>query len=295
MVTYLPRLYTFEESNSESVMKSFIIIFLCLLFVSCNETNGPLTDSTDEVPSESVLIPLSPINSQIVMSIREEITSSKRNVILSFCTTELYSPAGAKIIGSINKENNIIQVDLQDIKMPEAGAAISTPASVSFMLDSIPNDNYSLQITINGKKVIGLIKVSDESFEIKTQPNNIISYQQNNLLRIPENIIWGQSESIQQSTYKQFLDSLKIFGAKAHNLKPGDYSYFEIDSQGNFNTHSALGMSFGEFFLFSFQGDTLITRSLIKRFSKRYLDSIYIQFSGGRGEMYYSTVLRNEP
>ncbi|MDO8550937.1 MAG: hypothetical protein Q7S39_12420, partial [Ignavibacteria bacterium] len=183
----------------------------------------------------------------------------------------------------------------QELFISNLGASIFTPATVNFELNTLQEGSYFLDITINSKNVMGLITVTNESFELKIQPNNIIYFYKEELFRIPKTIIWGQAESIEQAPYQLFLDSLVILGAQNHNLQPGDYYYFEVNSQGGFNTHSALGMAHGEYFLYNFEGDTLTTRNLVKRFAKRYLDSIYIQFFGGRGEMYYSTVLKNEP
>ncbi len=274
------------------------IIILAAIFAliyGCKENEGLLTDPNGVVPSESVLIPLSPINSQIILNISEDISTSNRNVTLSCYTKNLYSPAGSKILSDFSLVNNSIQIEFKELKISEMGAGISAPASVTFNLGSLPNGYYLLNITINGKKVIGLITKNDESFELKIQPNNLISFHQEKLLRIPNSIIWGQSESMEQAPFQQFIDSLIVLGAKPHNLKTGDYSYFEVDSQGGFDLNSALGMAYGKHFLYNFEGDTLITKNLVKRFAKRYLDSIYIQLSGGKGEMYYSTVLRNEP
>ena len=272
-----------------------ILTTIFALIYSCKENEGLLTDPNNVVPSESVLIPLSPINSQIILNISEDISTSNSNVVLSCYTRNLYSPAGSKILSDFSLVNNSIQIEFKELKMSEMGAGISAPASVKFNLGSLPNGYYSLNITINGKKVIGLITINDESFELKIQPNNLISIYQEKLLRIPSSIIWGQSESIEQTPFQLFIDSLIVLGAKPHNLNAGDYSYFEVDTQGGFNTHSALGMPYGKYFLYNYEGDSTSIRNLIKRFAKRYLDSIYIQLSGGKGEMYYSTVLRNEP
>ncbi|MGK9368507.1 hypothetical protein ACSSWA_06375 [Melioribacter sp. Ez-97] len=246
-------------------------------------------------PTDSVIVPLEPIDSQIIMGIKEEIKPGKRSAALSFYTKRIYSQGGAKINGSLSIINNSIRVELKEIILPEVGPAISMPASVSFNLGELRNGSYTIRIIINGKEITGVITVSYESFDMKIRPNNIIICRQNTILRIPAYIIWGQAESIRPDHYGLFLDSLKILGAKEHNLKPGQYTYFDIDSQGNFDTHSVLGMPYGEFFLRSFEGDTLITRNLVKRFSKRYGDSVYIKLFGGRGEMYFSTVLKNEP
>lgn len=273
----------------------FVFITLISFFTSCQENKDLLTNPSNNFPSESVLVPLSPIDSKIILKITEEINTTSRNVVLYCYTEKTYSPAGSKIISSITQVNDTFKIEFKELLISNLGAAIFTPATVNFNLNSLHEGSYFLDITINSKKVMGLIAVTNESFDLKIQPNNIVHFYKENLFRIPKTIIWGQAESIEQTPYQLFIDSLVILGAQNHKLQPGDYFYFEVDSQGGFNTHSALGMANGKYFLYNFEGETLITRNLVKRFAKRYSDSIYIQLSGGRGEMYYSTVLKNEP
>jgi hypothetical protein len=280
-------------------MKKYFVFFVfttpLLFLLSCDKNNNLITNPSFNILSDSVVVSLSPIDSKIIIKLIEEINPSNRNVALLFYTEEIYSPAGSKIISSFSQVGDTLKIKLKELWISDLGAAIFSPATVKHDLNTLQEGSYILDITINSKKVIGLIKVTKESFELKIQPNNMIHFYNTTLFRIPKTIIWGQSESILPTPYKLFLDSLIILGAKPHNLKGGDYYYFEVDFQGGFNTHSALGMAYGEYFLYNFEGDSLITRSVIKRFAKRYVDSIYIQLFGGRGEMYYSTVLKNEP
>ncbi len=280
-------------------MKKLLLFFLFATFLSfffsCKDSKDLLTNPDNIIPTDSLVIPLSPIDSKLILYIHEEINSSNRYLILLCITEKTYSPAGSKIISSLIKDGNTINIEFKDLLISQGGAAIFSPASVIYNIDSLKEGSYLLNISVNNKTLKGLLTVTNESYEIKIQPNNLIQVYRDKSLRVPVTIIWGQAESIELAPYQIFLDSLKVLGAKPHNLKAGDYYYFEVDSQGGFNTYSALGMAHGNYFLYNYEGDILLVRSLIKRFSKRYLDSIYIQLSGGRGEMYYSTVLKNEP
>lgn len=274
---------------------SFLVfVTFLLVFLGCKE-NDFVTNPNNNFPTDSIIVPFSPINTKIILKLIEEINPANRNVVLSCYTEQTYSPAGSKIISSITQVTDTFKIEFQELYISTFGAAIFTPATVNFDLNTLQQGSYFLDFTINSKKVMELITVTNESFDLKIQPNNIIHFYKESLHRIPKTIIWGQAESIDQAPYQLFLDTLLILGAQQHNLQPGDYYYFEVDSQGGFITHSALGMAYGEYFLYNFEGDTLTTRNLVKRFAKRYLDSIYIQLFGGRGEMYYSTVLKNEP
>lgn len=279
-------------------MKKYTLHFIFALILSfllgCKEKSD-LPTSNNEVPSENIIVPLFPIDSKLNLKVFEEISSSNNNVVLLCSTENIYSPAGSTIISGFTKENNLIKIVFTGLSISNHGATIFSPAYSRYDLSTLHVGSYQLEISINGKKLIGLITVSGESFKLQMQPNNIIHFDNEILYRVPKTTIWGQAESKEQSQYQQFLDSLIVLGAKPHNLNPGDYNYFEVDAQGGFNTHSALSMSYGKYFLYNFEGDTTLTRNLIKRFAKRYLDSLNIQFNGGRGEMYHSTVLMKEP
>ncbi len=273
----------------------FLFTIITFSLLVCNINKDSITSPNNYFPTDSVIVPFSPIDSKLVLSIKEKINPTNRNVFLYCYTEEMYTPAGSKIISSITTVNDTFKIEFIELLISQNGAAIFAPATVNFDLNSLSEGSYYLEITINNKKIIGLITISEESFKFRIQSNNIVYFYQEILYRIPETIIWGQAESIELTPYQLFLDSLVILGAQQHNLHPGDYYYFDVDSQGGFNTHSALGMANGEYFLKNFEGDTLITRNLVKRFAKRYQDSIYIKLSGGRGEQFYSTILKNEP
>ena len=273
-------------------MKKFLLAFTFLiLFSGCYESDDPPII----LPEEYVDVAFSPIDTRINIGIFEEIEQSGRIIKLLLTTEESYSPAGSKILGSISRSGNIYQIELTDLDISDCGAAITVPAMAFFELGDMDDGDYLLSIEINDDTVNAMITVSEFSFNLTIQPNSILTVNQGSILRIPQTIIWGQAESITTEPYRLFLDSLIILGAESYDLQAGNYRYFEVFSPDSFDTHSAMGMRYGEYFLYNFDPDTLILRNLIKRFAKRYDDSIYIGLDGGRGELYRSTVLRNEP
>ncbi len=263
-----------------------------MVFFGCKE-NDTITNPNNNFLTDNVIVPFSPIDSKITLRLIEEISPKNRNVVLICSTEKTYSPGGSKIVSTITQEKDTFKIAFNDLLISNNGPAIFSPATADFDLTTLKVGSYYLDISINGKKLLCLITVTDDSFKLKIQPNNIIRLYNDVLYRIPKTIIWGQAESIEPAPYQLFLDSLVVLGAKPHNLAAGDYFYFTVDDNGGFDTHSALGMPYGNYFLFNFEGDTTLTRNLVKKFAKRYLDSIYIRLSGGRGEEYYSTVLKN--
>ncbi len=273
-------------------MKKFILAFMFIvLFSGCYENDDPPIT----LPEEYVDVAFSPIDTRINIGIFEEMEQSGRIIKLLFTTEEAYSPAGSQILGNISRNGNIYQIELNELDISDCGAAITVPAMAFFELGDMDDGDYLLSIEINSKIVNVMITVSEFSFNLTIQPNSILTVNQSSILRIPQTTIWGQAESFTSEPYRLFLDSLVILGAEPHGLQAGNYRYFEIFSPDSFDTHSAKGRRYGEYFLYNFDPDTLILRNLVKRFAKRYDDSIYVKLDGGRGELYRSTVLRNEP
>jgi len=274
---------------------SILIVFLLSISGCKKNSDNLIINPSINVQSDSLSVPLSPIDSKLSLTVIEQINTTGRDVQLICNTLNVYSPAGSQIISKFSFIGNSIKLNLERIVRSECGAAIFSPATVKYDLDAVPNGIYSLEVTINSEVLMGMLKVDDGSFEFKIQPNNIINFYPDTLLRVPLNVIWGQAESIKPGVYQTFLDTLAMLGAQPNNLKPGYYYYFDINKDGTFNIHSTLNTNYGKFFLYKYNGDANDLRNLIKRFAKNYQDSIYIQLNGGKGEAYYSTVLKYEP
>lgn len=276
-----------------------ILLVSAILATLCGCKDSSVQPGSDNnfftLPTDSIVGPSTPIDSKVLFSFTEYISSSGRTTSLSFRTERIYGMSGYKIIGTVTRNGNQISVNLDSIEAPEDGAAIFSPATLSSDLGALSNDLYSMEVSINGKTVMALMLLSDTSYTTKVQPNNLTTTSCPVLLRVPSHIIWGQAESFTPPIYQSFLDSLIMLGATTASLQAGYYFYFTINSDGSDTIPSALGYSYGRHFLYKFNSDTALSRGLIKSFAKRYQDSIYVQLSGGRGEMYYSTILRYEP
>jgi hypothetical protein len=282
-----------------SAGRSLVLSILAILAMISGCKNGVVETGTDDpfsaLPADSIVGPSSPIDSKVLFSFTEYINPAIRTTSLHFRTERIYGMGGYEIVSSVTQEGNRISVRLDSIRAPGGGTAEPRPATSSFDLGALPNGLYSMNISINTKSIAALLLLSDTSFITRIQPNNLLTTSRPRLLRVPQKIVWGEAESIPPSVYQLFLDSLVILGATSATLSAGEYFYFSINSDGSFTIPSALGFPYGRHFLYRFDPDTNVSRSLVKRFAKRYQDSIYIRLTGGRGEMYYTTVLLREP
>jgi hypothetical protein len=278
-------------------MSKYLSVFY-LLFIICGCKNSS-TDNNIELNNDpfstlskdSVIVSNTPLTSKIVFSFTESISISGRPFELLFNTVALYG-GGRNIVGRITRNGLHIVAHLDSITTNGGGPGMSLPGTIRFNLGILSNNLYDFIITVNGKDIQALLLVTDSSYIVKIQPNNFVSSNRPRLLRVPKNIIWGQAESILPLVYQNFLDSLIVVGAKPGKLLVGDYMYFKIISPDSFYIPSVLGMRYGKFFIYQFDSDTSLSRNLVKSFAKKYGDSAYVQLNGGRGEMYYTTVLK---
>jgi hypothetical protein len=281
-------------------MKNDLLIFLtgCLLF-SCTESaveNGPTpaADPFAALPGDSVVVPVTTLKSEVRLLFYEEIDTASRPVELTFFTKKEYG-GGHFIAGSIVRSGDHFTIALDSVYMPGGGPGITIPASINFRLGPLPNAVYGMTVKMNGMNVEALLLVSDTSYIVKIQPNNYLSATRSRLLRVPAHAVWGQAESYTPVEHQLFIDSLKGIGARKVPFTTGDYHYFKVFSADSFSTNSMMGYRHGQFFLMMYDGNTAQSKNLVKRFAKRYLDSLYVRLTGGRGEMLYTTVLRYEP
>ncbi len=273
------------------------IVFLSLLPLSgCKDSGTGLgEDSFATLPGNYVEVPDNPIDTKIIYSFLENIDRQGRSVSVQFTSERIYGMGGYRIVSSLQRTGSRFTIHLDSIQAPEAGIAILCPASAMFQLGPLSDGLYTFDLAVNGSTVQALLSITDGSLLTRVQPNNIIVPSTPELMRVPPTIIWGQAESITPFPSQNFLDSLQLLGATTASLPPGQYFYFTINADGSFEIPSNFGMAYGHHFLYRFDGDTSMTRSLVKRFAKRYPDSLYVSLFGGRGEMYYTTVLRLEP
>lgn len=276
------------------------ILLLLLLLIGCKSSTTESTqfntgDWFSTLPKDSVSLSLLPIQSQISIYFTESIKEDGRSLSLIIQSKNIYPSGGYTIVSNVSRLGLNIDIIIDSIKAPLAGPGIFAPAYSTFEFGELPINLYNLKISINGGTVQGLLSVTDSSYNVKMQTNNIVYSSHPRILRVPKFTIWGQVGSLTSREQQLFIDSLKSIGAKQDSLIIGDYYYFEVISRDSFSTNSVIGSYYGQFYLLSYTGDIINTRNIVKRFAKRYQDTINIQLSGGRGERYYSTVLKYEP
>ncbi|MDO8549489.1 MAG: hypothetical protein Q7S39_04960, partial [Ignavibacteria bacterium] len=93
----------------------FVFVTFLLFFLGCKENEDLLTNPNNNFPTDSIIVPFSPIDSKIILKLIEEINPTNRNVVLFCYTEQTYSPAGSKIISSITQVNDTFKIEFQEL------------------------------------------------------------------------------------------------------------------------------------------------------------------------------------
>ena len=115
-----------------------------------------------------------------------------RNFILVFLTEEMY-PSGSQISFKISVVNDTFKIELNDIMIPKVSKFMSDMAYAVIDFNETNEGYYFIKITINNKTIIGMITVSDQEYNLKLQPNNIIFTVYEKRYRIPQKVPLGDS------------------------------------------------------------------------------------------------------
>ena len=253
------------------------LIVLMFLFHNCSDSTSP------ELNFER-------IDSKLNIVLREELTSESRNLILNCSTERIYPCCNYGIDYNVVKGAKNIKVRFSKIVKPQICLTALGPAGCSINLGSLAEGQYNLELEVNGKTEIAQLIVKGNTYQIHHQPGLNIKFENLELKRIPQFLIWGSVGYINDSlvsAVNAFTDSLQILGAQQVQLLPGDYWYFKVDAQGNLIPPEYHGYPFVKMFSYSFNGSLDELKEFISRYSSRYYDKLYISLNDWKGGVIY--------
>lgn len=252
----------------------FVLLFL---FNNCSDSTSP------ELNFER-------IDSKLNIVLREELTSESRNLILNCRTERIYPCCNYGIDYNVVKGAKNFKVRFSKIVMPQICLTALGPAGCAVNLGSLAEGQYNLELEVNGKTEIAQLMVSKGSYQVNHQPGLNFKFENAELKRIPQFLIWGSVGYINDSlvsVVNTFTDSLQILGAQQVQLLPGDYWYFKVDAQGNLIPPEYHGYPFIKMFSYSFNGSLDELKEFISRYSSRYYDKLYISLNDWKGVVIY--------
>lgn len=233
---------------------------------------------------------LATIDSKIRITQAEELTHSGKPYYLDLVTEKIYPCYNYSIDYVVLRRNNNFNIRLLSIHKPGICLTALGPARSRINLGNLNNGQYNLNIEINGAVESAKLDVTDSNYKISADNGLWLKYENKELRRVPEYIIWGQvgySSDTLITVVNNFLDSLRTLGAQPRLLTPGDYGYFKIDMFGKIETPGNHGYHFVKMFLYEYRNNIADIESLMKRTQAKYFNQISLSCQTWRGDVIY--------
>lgn len=250
---------------------------------SCQNTSNSGSDSS-----------IYPIDSPIGFDFRQVLQSKELEFLLE--TKKVYPTSPWQIDTRVSIENNSIEIVCDKITEPPYSFQYGQPARSYIKVGNLVYGRYSLQIRINGSIALSTLKVDSLSISLedfRTTPfwsNSWIQARRNTVFKVPPSLVWGiawyQPNSADQRIASQFIDSLKVLGARDIQLSDGNYGYFKTRENQLLiePPFGYTGFPNAQAYLFDFKGDTIQVQAMIKRFKTK---SLLIYHHMANGSMYF--------
>lgn len=209
------------------------------------------------------------IDSAIVVSMWETRDSVNRILQLHCKTVTIYPCSNFSILSDVDIYANKININFTEIFVPDACLTALGPATAIVDLGSLTSGTYDLNINVGKKNTKGKLIVTNDRFYMLLQNPQKLQLTNAELRRVPTNTIWG-SISYQSSSSEEmaqsFIDSLISLGATFEAFAPGDYGYFQLDSNGQIIPTANSGSHFVNHFIFRYSGISANLQTLVSSF-----------------------------
>ena len=250
------------------------ILIFSILFFSCSK------NKTAPVLNENVKIKMI-----------EDIDSSKKTLTLQCFTEKIFGCSNYYMKHRFSIAGNKITINFIEIDKPDICLTSLGPASATIHLENLPDKDYDLEIGTGDTTIAGQLKVSNASYKVIFPAQSRIQFINPDLNRIPANIIWGTVHyhaGATSSIVQNFTDSLQISGAVASTYLPGNYSGFQIESNGQIKQVQDPGYNFTRYFIYQFSGNSLPLKGLVRRFGINNPNALLITLYTTKGETFMS-------
>ncbi len=220
-----------KKMRSDKTQATTTVIFfgkfmaLLLLFscpTACRLDETPLyNDSLVEIPET------------FSISFHEAIDSFPRKLVFAFKTLEEYPCQNTSILIEDYFQNGARNINLKEVTEPEDCLVGYAPAKAQLDLGFLIQGQHKLNFII--KSLIqntGYLEVSPERYTLNMRSEDGLVVERYELMRLPENAIWGYllHEEQQTDLAEAFLLELDALSQPAH-LPAGDYGFFSLNGE----------------------------------------------------------------
>jgi len=252
----------------------YIIALFCVL-QSC---------SVFEDPEEFTFVN---VGADYIIELSQSLEIGNNALLFNIQSTQMNNCVESHIDVKTSVTNSELQLILGNIISQDPCLRIPNQleSSAKFDLDTRNyNINISLQDVIQN---FGTVAVSNESFTIELETENGIIIGQQKINIIPDGFVWGRIgiADIQNLAPLKNVISLMQNATKKHDLKDGNYSFFEIRNANIVLPKSTARIAAKEEFIFKQTSDFDLLTDALSQFSEQYPDAT-IQVFNSTGDSF---------
>jgi hypothetical protein len=236
---------------------------------------------------------VSDFGENIKIKIVESVDSTKKTLTLKCFTEKIFNCSNYYLLHTVNVSTNKITINFTGISDPTICLTSLGPASAFIDLINLAHKDYELEINMGDTKFTGQLKVSAANYSVTMPVQNSVQFLNPSLNRLPPNTIWGTVHfhiAATNPVVQGFIDSLQILGAVPASYTPGEYSGFEIESNGQIKQVQDLGYYFTRYYIFNYSGNSLPLKGLVRRYGINNPASLLVTLNTTKGETFMSWV-----
>ena len=221
------------------------------------------------------------------MDLWEDLRLGSKIFQLTIETIEEENCTNSTIEFSYLHSSSNINISIQDILTPADCSPGQAPAKSTVDIGNLAPGFYELDIDL--KNTIfnkGQLTVTDSRFTIDMNSDDGISFLRRELLRIPNQTIWGyigfhnSSDAIIALNFTQELEAI----SSTRSLEKGYYGHFNINSDGKLNMEHPFDANQSRTFFHEFNGEDTALQNLVDTYRTDYGDAIEIKLFNSEGK-----------
>ena len=183
------------------------------------------------------------------------------------------------------RHGNRLQISLNSIVRPNDCVSGEATVKADVLVGSLPNGNHGMDIAFRNVVVnSGQLSINNESYLLDMKTEHGIILLREELLRVPNDAIWGYVEAI-PAVAEQFTNDLARISRPADGYRAGYYGHFTISTIDRkvfiYNQPSA---DVAKSFLYAYTGNESALKTLLNEYRQTYAGQLTIRLWNARGQ-----------
>lgn len=255
--------------------------YVCCILAACVITSCNISSLQD-----AIIVP--DVEDEFYVELWENLSGPfGRELVVKFETIKSEKCLNYRIDYQFSKDGNRLKVGLNSLIKPldcvPGEATVKQDVNAGNLTNGLYTLDINLKNTVNNE---GQLVVNEDNYIISIQRENGISLRTKELLRVPDEAIWGYVEYAQKNdevNARKFIEELGVLSGSFSNYRAGYYGYFTINTANravSVNGQSALSTPY----LFGYQNNEAKIKNLLASYRQTYGNRLKINFYNSKGE-----------